>query len=88
MWHCEPHRFAQAVEVLESGGSDGEWGDLSFCNLHLDGADGKSRKACLTPSQAVPVVERGLALADCCFGAGVATVVPAQVLLEPLKPCM
>ncbi len=50
------HRFAQAVEVLESGGSDGEWGDLSFCSLHLDGADAKSRKACLTPSQAFPVV--------------------------------
>lgn len=42
---CKPWcRFAAAVDALESGAGDSEWGDLSFCNLHLAGTDAKSRK--------------------------------------------
>ncbi|KAK9838151.1 hypothetical protein WJX81_004525 [Elliptochloris bilobata] len=37
-------RFAATVEALESGAGNSEWGDLSFCNLHLEGTDAKSRK--------------------------------------------
>ena len=32
------------MDALESGAGDSEWGDLSFCNLHLAGTDAKSRK--------------------------------------------